>query len=147
MPRLALIGLTLALAPMTSLACTDPLPPTYDEGSSLSVGRMAGLTWVAEVIAGEPVPSGADVWISVTPEGEVTGRAGCNRLAGSADLDAGVAVFGSLATTFMACDEDRMAREQAFLAAMAEVAYFSVTPEGFLYLSREDGSTAVCLGP
>ena len=142
------LALSLMLNPLAAAACTDPLPPSLDEGASVSVGRMAGLTWVAVMIAGERVPDRADIWFSVTSDGKVTGRSGCNTYGGEAELDAGTIIMRSMMMTEMACmDEAAMAREAAYLKALAEVASFAVTPEGFLYLSRADGTVAVCFRP
>jgi len=143
-PALAVI---LSLLPLAALACTDPEPPSFDEGSSISVGRMADVDWVVRVVDGVPVPEGAGMSLMVRFDGQVEGQTGCNRFTGTADLDAGWVAFGPLAATEMACaDPAGMERETAFLKALGEVEGFLVTPSGDLYLRRKDGSTAVCLG-
>ena len=151
MPRVVpfVLATALALQPLAALACDQPLPPGFDgdlpEDASLSVGRLTDRQWELRTIDGDPIPDTADVWLTITAEGAVSGRAGCNRYVGRADLDAGVLVFGPLATTQMACDERTMELEAAYLKALGEVRGFVVSPEG-LWLTREDGSAAVCLG-
>jgi heat shock protein HslJ len=140
------LALSLALNPLAALACTEAVPPSFDEGSSISVGRMADRDWSVAVIDGKPLPDGANIWLTVTFDSKVTGHTGCNQFSGKADLDAGMMIFGPLMSTEMACaDPAMMEREAAFMKALAEVEWFLVTPQGYLYLQRKDGSTAVCL--
>lgn len=150
MPRLfpfALSGL-LALHPALALAC-GPTPPVFDgnpeTGVSVSVGRIADVIWVPLLIDGQPVPDGANLWLEIAFDGKVKGGTGCNRFTGTADLDAGVMQFSPLAVTEMACtDPKSMEREAALLKALGEVRWFVAAPEG-MWLTREDGSVAVCL--
>jgi heat shock protein HslJ len=154
MIRLIPFALTVALAlnPVLLQACTAATPPRFDGGSggfegavSVSVGRIADLIWVPLVIDGVAVPEGSNVWLKVAFDGKVEGGTGCNRFTGTADLDAGLMVFGPLAVTEMACANPvAMAREAAYLKALGEVRWFVAAPEG-LWLTREDGSVAVCL--
>ena len=143
------LALAPTLAPALALACaTDP--PVFDGGGesgvSVSVGRIADRVWVPLVIAGDKVPEGAELWLNVAFDGKVEGGTGCNRFTGTADLDAGFMQFGPLEVTEMACpNPERMAREAAWLQALTEVRGFVVAPEG-LWLRREDGSVAACLG-
>jgi heat shock protein HslJ len=146
------LGLGLTLNPLAAIACNTP--PRFDGGASggmeggvsFSVGRISDLVWVPLVIDGVVVPEGSELWLKVAFDGKVEGGTGCNRLTGEADLDAGVIQFGPLAVTEMACtDPSRMKREAAYLKALAEVRWFVASPEG-LWLTREDGSVAVCLG-
>lgn len=145
--RYAALALLLALQPFAALTCmnADPLGP--DEGAAISVGRMAGVTWVAVTVHGKALPAGVDAWFSVSPDGVVSGRTGCNSFGGVADLDAGRIAVGSLTATEMGCDDALMRIEAAYLAALAEVTSFAVSPDGFLYLGRADGATALCFRP
>ena len=154
MDRLVALSLIagLALNPALALACNQPEPPRFDGGDpgleggvSISVGRIADLIWVPLLIDGIPVPEDAGLSLKIGFDGTVTGTTGCNRFTGTAEMDAGELVFGPLAVTEMACVEpDRMEREAAYLKALGEVRWFVAAPEG-LWLSREDGTVAVCL--
>jgi heat shock protein HslJ len=141
----ALALFALAGQPLAAAPCETATIPE-DEGASVSVGRMADLVWELRTIDADPIPDTADVWLTVTPDGAVSGRAGCNRYAGTAELDAGLMIFGPLAVTRMACDVRTMELEQAYLAALGEVRGFVVGPDGGLWLSREDGTLALCFG-
>jgi heat shock protein HslJ len=142
------LAATLSLQPTLALAC-DP-PPVFDgdpaTGVSVSVGRIADLIWVPLEIDGVAVPEGAGLALSVSFDGKVEGTTGCNRFTGTAEMDAGTLILGPLAVSEMACVEpEKMDREAAWLKALGEVRWFVVSPEG-LWLRREDGSVAVCLG-
>ncbi len=141
------LATTLALHPALALAC-DP-PPVIDgdpaTGVSVSVGRIADVIWVPLEIDGGAVPEGAGLALSVSFEGKVEGTTGCNRITGEAEMDAGELILGPQAATEMACaDPVATEREAAWLKALGEVRWFVASPEG-LWLSREDGSVAVCL--
>ena len=142
----------LALTPALAQPCSQPGPPRLtgadggvEGGISISVGRIADLIWVPLLIDGQPVPEDAGLSLTLAFDGKVSGTTGCNRFSGSADMDAGVLAFGALVVTEMACMEpERMARETAYLKALAEVRGFIASPDG-LWLTREDGSVAMCL--
>lgn len=149
MPRLIPAALIACLTLHPALAQACGAPPAFDgdpaTGVSISVGRIAAVIWVPLEIGGEAVPEGAGLALEVSPDGEVTGSTGCNRFTGTADLDAGVMQFGPLAVTEMACvDPKAMEREAVFLKALTEVRWFVAAPEG-LWLTREDGTVAICL--
>jgi heat shock protein HslJ len=71
-------------------------------------------------------------------EGRVSGSGGCNRLAGSFELEAGTLRFSQVATTRMACAERVMQREAAFLAALAATSRFELVGETLVLLDGDD---------
>jgi heat shock protein HslJ len=149
MPRRLSLTLAVALCPGLALAC-GPTAPLFDgdpeSGVSISVGRIADRAWVPRLIDGVPVPDDAGLSLTVSPDGKVAGETGCNLFAGTAELDAGWMQLGPMAVTEMAClDPERMERETAWLKALGEARGFVVSPE-VLWLMREDGTVAVCLG-
>jgi heat shock protein HslJ len=149
MPRRLSFALALTLCPGVALAC-GPTPPVFDgdpaTGVSVSVGRITDRSWEPQLIDGVEVPEGAGMSLTISFEGKVEGTTGCNRITGTADLDAGWMQLGPLAVTEMACAEPkRMEREAAWLKALGEARGFVVSPEG-LWLMREGRSVAVCLG-
>lgn len=148
MSRHLSLALVLALCPGVVLAC-GPAAPVFDgdpaTGVSVSVGRLADRVWEPRLLDGVAVPDGAGLSLTLGPAGKFEGTTGCNRFTGTADLDAGWIQLGPLAVTEMACLEpDRMQREAAWLKALGEVRGFVISPEG-LWLTRGDGSLAMCL--
>ncbi|HEX4745297.1 MAG TPA: META domain-containing protein [Gaiellaceae bacterium] len=73
-------------------------------------------------------------------ESYVSGSGGVNRLMGTFALSESELRFGPLATTLMAGPEDAVARERAFLDALARVTSFERTDRTLTLLA---GNTAV----
>jgi heat shock protein HslJ len=148
--RLALLTL-LASPPGMVSACSAPLEPQPTGGQavepSYSVGRIAGMTWVAVEIDGVPVPDSVEVDMAISHDGTVSGTAGCNRFSGSVELDAAVMVFSPLRVTRMACDPLLMDVEKRFLEALGSVEGFAVDSDNRVTLLRADGTVAVLLRP
>ncbi|MCY1128248.1 META domain-containing protein [Frigidibacter sp. RF13] len=147
------LGVALVLAgsiPSASARSAAPcakIAPTLDSGASISVGRFTDRGWVPVELAGAPVPEGTEISLTIDFHGKVDGHTGCNRITGVAEMDAGLLVLGPLAITRMTCTEPRMALEKAYLDALSEVVSFAVGLDDNLYLSRADGSVALCLRP
>ena len=57
----------------------------------------------------------------------VSGSSGCNRFTGTYQENGESIVLGSLAGTRLACADEVMTAERAYLAALAEVASWSAT--------------------
>jgi heat shock protein HslJ len=64
---------------------------------------------------------GAPVTMVVAADGSVSGNAGCNQYTTAATIEGGAVSFGPVASTMMACAEDVMAAESAYLAALGSV--------------------------
>ena len=108
---------------------------------------LVGTTWTLTTIAsGDAVSSvliGTEVTAELTADGTVAGSAGCNRYSGTYRWTGDQLAFYSLASTKMACADDVMAQEGAFLASMGQVATFAIEGE---QLTVSDGSGALLLG-
>jgi len=83
---------------------------------------LGGTRWLLSELDGERVPPGEG---DRTPhlvldleESRLAGSGGCNRLLGAFELDGDGLRFGPVATTMMACADEVLARERAFLAAL-----------------------------
>jgi len=125
----------------------DEIDLTFDEEVSPVALPLVGTTWTLTTIAsGDAVSSvlnGTEVTAAFTPDATVSGSAGCNRYSGSYTWTGDQLSFSPLASTKMACAEDVMAQESAFLASMEQVASFAI--EGS-QLTLTDGSGALLLG-
>ncbi len=92
----------------------------------------------------EAVPDGVQVTFALKPNGEVSGRSGCNQYGGQAlpaDDPAEAIRFGPLFSTMMACPEPAMQTEQRFHVALAAVARGRLGEDGGLRLADADGRT------
>lgn len=83
-------------------------------------------TWSAVEIGGGGVLAEVQSTLSITQEGQVSGRAGCNQFTGSADIDGAGIRFGTLAVTMMACVPAVGDQEQRFLQALEAARRFIV---------------------
>lgn len=120
---------------------------TFDEEVPPVALPLVGTTWTLTTIAsGDAVSSvlnGTEVTAEFTADGTVSGSAGCNRYSGSYTWTSDQLSFSALASTKMACADDVMAQESAFLTSMGEVASFAI--EG-AQLTVSDASGAMLLG-
>ena len=125
----------------------DEIDLTFDEEVSPVALPLVGTTWTLTTIAsGDAVSSvlnGTEVTAAFTADATVSGSAGCNRYSGSYTWTGDQLSFSPLASTKMACADDVMAQESAFLASMEQVASFAI--EGS-QLTLADGSGALLLG-
>jgi len=87
--------------------------------------EITGITWRPVTIGGASIPDDSGIFILFEVDGSVTGHGGCNRFSGSLEQsDSGIAV-GQLATTRMACSDEIMNRETAFIEAVQKTTDFS----------------------
>jgi heat shock protein HslJ len=95
---------------------------------------LAGAEWTVTDLDGQPLPAEAGVTIGFAADGGISGRSGCNRYAGRAELSDGGLRIGPLALTRMACPEPAMQIEAAMMAALAAVERFEIAADGTLVL-------------
>ena len=104
---------------------------------------LTGPEWRVTRVEGAEVLADAVPTIEFDAGGSVYGKGSCNRYRGGYQLTGEAFTMGPFASTMMACPEPMMDQEQRFLAAMAKVAAFAVTPEGALELKAVDGTVLV----
>lgn len=101
--------------------------------------------WEADDIGGQPVLSGDPPTLRFTDDkGQVNGYAGCNRFFGTATINGDRLSFGPLATTRMACGEQRDAQEHRFLQALEQTRSYTFGGTT-LSLHDETGGTQIRL--
>jgi putative lipoprotein len=87
---------------------------------------LTGVRWALVELGGEPVADDGQVpYLELAAEtSRLSGSGGCNRLVGGFEAEGTSLRLGPVATTLMACNEDVMRREAAFVAALeATTAY------------------------
>lgn len=129
--RQGAFALTLVIAGCASGSEEAPLPPPAPS--------IVGL-WVAEEVAGAPVPADAHVTLSLYDDGRAVGRAGCNNYATKYKRDGGSISFGPMISTKMACASELMNLEQSYLDALAAATRVERRPDGTLALTAGDGA-------
>ena len=128
--RRALLAVAGALL-LLGAACSsdeggDPGPP------------LEGTTWVLTSYDGPDVPDGVSVDL-LLEDGKASGRSGCNSYGGSYETSGDQLTFGPLAATQMACPQEQMDVEAAYLAALERTAGSAVDGDE-LVLSDAQGA-------
>lgn len=94
---------------------------------------LMGAEW--RVIAiGDHMPGDAGATITFAPDGQISGRGGCNAYSAPYTLTGEGISFGMGVATQMACEAPRMQHEGAFFAALPGINRFDIAPDGTLLL-------------
>lgn len=93
--------------------------------------------WTVTRIGEDDTPAGVEVTMTFD-NGRISGKSGCNRFMGTAELTGEALRFGALAGTMMACPEPAMAVEQSFHATMRTIDRFDINESGELVLIAGD---------
>ncbi|MFO1046822.1 MAG: META domain-containing protein [Geminicoccaceae bacterium] len=107
------IALALLACGMTGCAAAPPPGPLPND--------LVGTQWRAKTVAGRAVPEDVIVSLGFPKAGQVAGRSGCNRYAGSIAVSDGRLVIGPLAMTRMACPPPQSEVEARFVATIDKV--------------------------
>jgi putative lipoprotein len=95
-------------------------------------------TWTAEEIGGAARAPGVASFVTLTADGEVRGRGGCNSFSGRYEVADGVLRIGPIGATRRACPPAEMAQEAAFFAALEAARGFRLQ-RGLLVLLDAEG--------
>ena len=120
---------------------TTPAAGVAEEAAA-PAGALAleGVTWQvteARTPDGALAPAGVTATMTLQ-DGQVSGSGGCNNFFAGYAVDGNSLKFEQAGSTMMACEEDAMAFEQAFLASLADVASYAVVGQQ-LHLFAADG--------
>jgi heat shock protein HslJ len=128
--------LTLLVICLAISACT-----AKSQGSSASPTGSWKLTSYGP--AASPTPAIADAGASLTfnEDGTVTGNSGCNALGGNYRVEGDKIRFDKITSTLMACDEPRMAQEDAVHSVLTDAATFTI--EGSTLTLTNNGNVLV----
>lgn len=84
------------------------------------------LTSYGPVDAPTPAVADANAELTFKDDGTVTGNSGCNGFGGSYTVDGDQIKFDQIVSTLMACDDPRMAQEQAVQNVLMDTAAFKM---------------------
>ena len=107
-----------------------------------AIDLLAANEWTVSTIAGTAAIERAPT-LAFQRDGNANGYAGCNRWMGPAALTGEGLGFARAATTMMACPEEAMAQERAFLDALAKVTRHDFDEAGNLLLKAGDETVIV----
>ena len=104
------------------------------------VKDVANTEWMLESINGVPVMEGIEITASFT-ENQISGSSGCNSYSGGYEVDGTtLSITSPMPSTMMACDEDIMDLELAFLMALQSSQSFDIQ-NGALIITSANGAS------
>ena len=104
-------------------------------------GDLTGKVWALSELNGAPLVAGTGISAEFTSDGKVSGSAGCNQYSGTYTTSGNSITFSaSMATTLMACEQNIMDQEKAYLEALGNAKTYSVKGDQ-LTLSDADNTT------
>ncbi|NOX63024.1 MAG: META domain-containing protein [Chloroflexi bacterium] len=125
------------------VACAPPSNSEPPKRSASDAQLLEGTLWVAESYIdaqGELVAPLADAKLTLEFNGgQIAGNAGCNRFGGTYVLDGDSLTIEIGPLTMMACAEPVMEQENAYLAALGQVAAYAVEDDR-LTLTNAEGA-------
>ena len=113
--------LILFVAALALSACT-----AEGAGASPSLTGAWKLTSYGPADAQTPAVEDVEAGLTFNEDGTVTGNAGCNGLGGSYAVEGDQVTFSEVVSTLMACDDPRMAQEDAVIQALNGTATFKI---------------------
>ena len=104
------------------------------------VKDVANTEWMLDAIDGASVTEGAEITVSFA-EDQISGSSGCNTFSGGYEIDGTTLSVSSLMpSTMMACEEDVMTLELAFLMSLQTSQSFDIQ-NGTLVITSADGTS------
>jgi heat shock protein HslJ len=117
--KVIFLSLGLCAGLLILAACTS--------SSQGGVGELTASGWNLSQLMDQPLVSGSSITAQFTSDGKVSGSSGCNRYSGTYKTTGNNIEFSSpLAATMMACEQELMDQESAYLKALGEVKTFKV---------------------
>ncbi len=108
--------------PQSAISDHPWLVTAYNSGNQAVVGVISGMRLTAVFAA----------------DGTVSGNGGCNSFSGAYTTDGNAITIGPLASTMMACAEDVMQQEAAYLAALQSAATYQVMGDTMQLRTADD---------
>lgn len=129
-----ILRILLAAAAVTVLAaCSgtstdeEPLDEAEETAQAAETGAALDMTGDWTLASGSTadgdiaIVDGSPISMIVAEDGSVSGNSGCNQYTTVATIEGGDVSFGVVASTMMACADDVMAAEAAYVGALGEV--------------------------
>ena len=114
---LILLIIALAVSACTAQGTEDP--------ASLLIGTWK-LTGYDSPDSPTPAVADAEASLTFNQDGSIGGNSGCNRFGGSYTVEGDQVTFSDIVSTLMACDDPRMAQEDAVHKVLADTATYKI---------------------
>jgi heat shock protein HslJ len=119
-------------------ACAQP---ASQQGSKVS---LAGSMWSLSAITGKDLVPGTIITAQFTADGKVSGSAGCNRYSATySTKGSSIEITSEIASTMMACEQEIMDQEQAYLQALKGIKTYSIAGDQLTLKGADDQSSLV----
>jgi heat shock protein HslJ len=105
---------------------------------------LTGPLWSLDTINNQPLVPGSGISAQFTSDGKLSGSAGCNQYSGTYSVSGNtMKISSSLATTMMACQQNIMDQENAYLKALGEVKNYTVSGDQLTLSDANNNSLLV----
>lgn len=115
------VFLSLLVVGLAIAACTAKA----EDPSAALIGAWK-LTEYGPAGSTTPAVEGAEAGLTFNEDGTVAGNSGCNGLGGDYTVEGNEITFGQIVSTLMACDDPRMAQEDAVHRVLTDTATFTI---------------------
>ena len=116
-----IVSLSISAVMMILAACT---PPASQSGSG---GDLTGKVWALTELKGMTPAADTGISAQFSPDGKISGSAGCNRYSGTYTVSgSSITISSSIASTMMMCDDAIMEQENAYLKALPEAKTYEI---------------------
>ena len=109
-------------------------------------GSLAGTTWTAVLVTGQPTVTGSEPTAAFTAD-QIQGTTGCNDYGAAYRYATGVIKVDEPISTAIGCDGAVGATEQRFMAALKGASSVAIDAEGRLLLDGTGGSITFSVAP
>ncbi len=86
--------------------------------------ELTGISWRPVSVGDQEIPEDSGLYILFEVDGSIKGHGGCNSFFGSLEQSPSGLAVGQLGSTRMACPEEIMGRERAFMYAVQKTRDF-----------------------
>ena len=108
---------------------------------------MTGIEWRPTLLGADEIATDSGMFVLFAVDGSITGNGGCNNFNGYLQTtDDGLSV-GELAATRMACPQEIMDRELAFMQALQETTQFEMGKDSLQLLGVGNALLAQLVAP
>ena len=119
--KVTLICFSLGLGLSILSACASSAPQQGGED------QLTASAWNLSLLVDKELVAGSSITALFTTDGNVGGSSGCNHYSGTYKVSGNkIQISGPLSSTMMACSQDLMDQEAAYLQALVESKTFSV---------------------
>jgi putative lipoprotein len=127
---MALIVSRRAIAKAVLLIAATAATPAAMAADENQPGGLFGIEWHVTELAGMAPIADHIPTLTLESNGRAGGNTGCNIYFAMATIDAAAIRFSEPGTTYIACAEEVMAQEQAYLEALGQAAHYRLDGAG-----------------